>query len=90
MNSCPANVARLCLLVQRLLDAELLPDTDSAALLGAAEAVGRSLEAGDAATARTTPQAFIHQVNAFVEAGQLTPAQGKPLTDAARAILALL
>jgi hypothetical protein len=90
MNPCPANVARLSLLVQRTLDAEVLDDTDSAALLGAAEAVRRSLEEGDVPTAKTNRQAFIHQVNALVQTGQLTPAQGKTLTDAARALLARL
>jgi hypothetical protein len=46
------NIARLSLLVQRLVDAELLRDAEGAALLAEAEAARRSLQEGDAGVAR--------------------------------------
>jgi hypothetical protein len=35
-------------------------------------------------------QAFIQQVQALIETGTLTPAQGQPLIDAAQAIITAL
>lgn len=87
--SARADFDRLCLRVQRLVDADRLLPEAGGALLAKLDAALAALAAGDPATARTKLQDFINQVNAFVQTGRLTTAQGQPLTDAASDIIAL-
>jgi hypothetical protein len=88
MPICPAELNSLSLMVQRLLDAELLLDTEAAALLTQTRAACRSLEAGNAAAARR----HIAQVALFVErlvaTGALDRADGHTVIETARRILA--
>src|SRR5436853_7811936 len=79
MNSYPALFARLSLLVQRLLDAEVLLDADSAPLVGATEAARRSLEAGDAQAARRHVEQVARSTEALVRSEALAAADGRAL-----------
>ena len=87
MNRCPVDIARLSLLCQRILDAEVLTETDGTALLGAAEAAGRALEAGDAEAARRHVEEVARCTEAFVRAGALAPAEGGAVLETTRRLL---
>jgi hypothetical protein len=63
MLSYAADIARLSLMIERLLDAELLLAEEGAALLAEVEAASRLLEEGDAETA----QRHIHRVVLYTE-----------------------
>ena len=88
MPTCMANINGLSLVLQRLLDAELLLDTEATALLTETAAACRSLEEGDAAAARQ----HIEQVALFVEmlvaTEALDLAAGRTVIETARRFLA--
>lgn len=63
MLSCTADIARLSLMIERLLDAELLLAEEGAELLAEVEAASRLLEEGDAETA----QRYIHRFVLWTE-----------------------
>ena len=88
MPNCPAELSDLSLLVQRLLDAELLLDTDGAALLTETTTACRSLEAGDAAAARQHIEQVARFVERLVATGALERADGRAVLETARRILA--
>ena len=83
-----AEINSLSLMVQRLLDAELLLDTEGAALLTETRAACRSLEAGDAAAARQHIEQVARFVERLVATGALELAGGRAVIETARRILA--
>ena len=87
MNATAADLARLSLLIQRLLDAEVLSDADGAALMAANEAVRRSLAAGDAEAARRHVEEFARLTEALVRPDALGHSEGQALLEAAHRLL---
>jgi hypothetical protein len=83
-----AQLNRLALLIERLLDAELLPDAEGAALLAEIEAAHQSLEAGDTETARRHIKQIARFTEALVEASVLALTDGQAVIEMARRILA--
>ena len=82
-----ADFDRLCLRVQRLMDADrLLPDAGGA-LLAAAEAARRTVEAGDLGAARRHVAEFARLTEALVRSAGLGPSEGQALREAARRLL---
>jgi len=81
MNATAADLARLYLLVQRLLDAEVLSDADGAALRGAAEAARRSLEEGDAGAVRRHVEEVAHFTETLVRTAAIKPADGRAVLE---------
>jgi len=77
-----ADTTFLSLLVQRLLDSEVLSETEGATLREEADAAGRCLLEGDNPAARR----HVEQVAIFTEA--IVPGDGRAVIDAARRILA--
>jgi hypothetical protein len=71
MNACSGQVARLSLLIQRILDAEVLPDRAGRALMGATEAARQSLEEGDTVAARRYVEQVARSTEALVRAGAI-------------------
>jgi hypothetical protein len=88
MPTCPAEINRLSLMVQRLLDAELLLDTEAAALLTETRAACRSVEEGDAAAARRHVEQVARFVERLVATGALERGDGRAVIETARRILA--
>ena len=70
-------------LLQPLIDNGALNLGQGNALLSKFDAIDRQLERGNIEAAAGLFQAFINQVQAFLNAGLLTLAQGQPLIDAA-------
>jgi len=60
------------------------------ALIAKLDGAIKQLEKGKTKTAVNELQAFINQVNAMINSGVLSPAEGQPLIDAANAIIAAL
>ena len=89
MNPCPADIARLSLLVQRLLDAEVLPDLDGAVLMRTTEAVRRSLEEGNADAVRRHVEQVARFTAALVCTGVIEVADGRAVLEATRRLLAV-
>lgn len=87
MNACSGHVARLSLLIQRILDAEVLPDADGMALMGAAEAARRSLEAGDTVAARRQVEHVARFTQALMRAGTLDARDGCAVMEATGRLL---
>lgn len=83
----PTDIARLSLLIARILDAEVLPEAEGASLRTETEAARRSLEAGDAEGASQ----HIEQVALFTEAlmhtDRLDPSDGRAVLETARRLL---
>jgi hypothetical protein len=81
------NVHHLSLLILRMMDAELLPDSEGSALLTQAEAARRSLEAGD----REAAQRQIEQIALFIEelmrTDQLAQEEGETVFQTVTGIL---
>jgi hypothetical protein len=86
MPTCPAEINRLSLMIQRLLDAELLLDAEGAALLTESRAACRCLEAGDAAGARRHVEQVALLVERLVATGALDRADGRAVIETARRI----
>ena len=82
-----AYLRRLSLLIQRLLDAELLQEEDSAALLARTEVARKSLEAGDAETARQNIEQVALFTEALVQSGSLSLTNGQAVLQVANALL---
>jgi hypothetical protein len=88
MPICPVELNSLSLMVQRLLDAELLLETEGAALLTQTRSACRSLEAGDPAAARQHVEQAARFVEWLVATGALDRADGHTVIETARRILA--
>lgn len=78
--------------VQALVDAGLLNGGQGNSLISKLEAAIKQLDKGNTTPAINQLQAFINEVNAFMNSTPpiLTPAEGQPLIDAANAIIAAL
>jgi len=87
MNLCPTDFARLSLLVQRLLDAEVLMDADGEALVAAAEAARRSLEAGDGKATCGYVEQVARLAEALLSADALAAVEGRSVLEAIRRLL---
>jgi hypothetical protein len=88
MPTCTAELNGLSLMVQRLLDAELLLETEGAALLTETRAACRSLEEGDAEAARQHVEQVERFVETLVATRALELAGGRAVLETARRILA--
>ena len=88
MPTCPAELNSLSLMVQRLLDAELLLDTEAAALLTETRTACRALEEGDAEAARQHVEQVARFVERLVATEALDLADGRAVIETARRILA--
>jgi DNA-binding GntR family transcriptional regulator len=86
--TCTTKIDNLSLMVQRLLDAELLPDTEGAALLAETRAACRALEAGDTAAARRHIEQVVRLVETLVASDALNRADGGAVMETAGQILA--
>ncbi|MCW3094390.1 MAG: hypothetical protein JWL77_8 [Chthonomonadaceae bacterium] len=88
MDQCSRDLTRLSLLIHRLLDADMLCDTEGAPLLTQTEAARHCLEEGDAEEARR----HIAQVALFTEAlireEALEWAEGRTILETAHRLLA--
>ncbi|MEZ0327782.1 MAG: hypothetical protein ACAH95_17950 [Fimbriimonas sp.] len=80
-------VARLEVLVQRLLDAELLMDAQCAAILDEASAARRLWEGGQFAEACRHVERVVLFTDALVRTGALVPADGRGVIETASVIL---
>jgi len=76
--------------IDDLVDAGAVPSGPAQALQATLEGADRQLDAGRVGAAIGQLQAFIAQVNALVQAGSLSAADGRRLIDAANATLASL
>ena len=83
-------IADLKLSVQALVDAGVSLPADGKSLLAKLDAAAAALGANDPQAAIDSLNAFINQVEAFVQTGKLTPAQGQSLIDAALMIISVL
>ena len=82
-----ADIPRLVLLIQRLLDAELLPDAEGAALLIESQAARQALEEGDTQAARQHVEQVARLTEALVQAGLLALADRRIVIETACRIL---
>ena len=87
MLSSASQLGRLTLLVERLLDADLLLDTEAEALLAQAESARLSLEAGDTDSGRRTVERIVVFTEALVRTDALGEAYGHAVIETARRIL---
>jgi hypothetical protein len=87
MPSEEATIARLEVLVQRLLDAELLVNGQGAALLDEASGARRLWESGHTAEARPSVERIVLFTEALIQTGALMPDDGRDVIQSARAIL---
>jgi hypothetical protein len=76
----------LALLIERLRDAELVPDAEAAALLAAVQVARHCLEAGDAKGARRHIEQVEIQAEALIRTQALAPADGRALLETVRRI----
>lgn len=81
------DVYRLTLLIQRMLDAEAICEAEGAALLNETEAACRSLEAGDAETARQHIEEVARFTEALIHSDRLDPADGRTVITTANGML---
>ncbi len=82
------NLDRLALLIERLLDAELLPDAEGARFLTEKEAACQALEEGNTETSQSHIEQIARFTEALVTTHVLDPADGHAIIEAARRILA--
>lgn len=78
----------LALLVERLLDAELLPDAEGARLLIEIERGRQALEEGESQTARRHIEQIARATETLVTTRALGLADGRAIIETARRILA--
>lgn len=78
---------RLALLLQRLLDAELLNDTDGEKLLSETDAARQSLEAGDWEMARSHLEQVALFTDMLTKTGALALADGHAVIQTANDLL---
>ena len=88
MHTFPADFHRLTLLIQRILDAESLCDTEGASLLGETEAARRCLEAGDVEAAWRHVEQVAVSMEALVQTEALALRDGRAVMETARRLLA--
>jgi hypothetical protein len=77
----------LALRIERLRDAELLPDAEAATLLTAVQTARHCLVAGDAPAARRHVARVVRRAEALIRTQLLAPADGWALIETARRIL---
>jgi hypothetical protein len=87
MDSRSEELARLWLLVQRLLDAEILPDAQGERLMSAVVAAYRSEQEGDSSQARRHVDEVALLTEALVRTGALEPKDSRAVIAAANGIL---
>lgn len=76
--------------IQDLQDAGVINGGNANALITKLEGALAKIDAGQPGPAVNKLEAFVSQVQAFVNTGKLTAAQGQPLIDGANAIIAAL
>src|SRR5262245_25255460 len=77
MDNPGTDMARLSLLIQRILDTESLCDTEGAALLTEAEAAGRSLEEGEIEATRQHVEQLVLFTEALISTDLLALSNGR-------------
>lgn len=82
-----AEITRLSLLIERLLDAERLPDREGAILLRKMDAARQSLEAGELEMARSHLEQIALFTDTLTQTGTLARADGRAILQAANDIL---
>ena len=87
MGSHTVDAARLMLLVDRLLDAELLPAEEGAAMQQQADTARRSLAMGDEGAARIQYEQFTRFTEALISRDALDAADGRAIVETARRIV---
>ena len=87
MSSYAAQLNRLALLVERLLDAELLLDTEGARLLTHTQAARHSLETGETPVARRHLQQVARDTQALVRTHALAAGDAQALIHLVDAIV---
>jgi hypothetical protein len=87
MNTDSTDFARLTLLVQRLLDAEVLSDGEGAALLTEIELARQGLEEDKGEAARAHLEKLARLTEALLAMAALAPADGRAVLHAANRIL---
>jgi hypothetical protein len=83
-----ADFHRLTLLIQRILDADALYDTEGTALLTETQAACRSLEEGDLEAARQHVAQVVHFTEALIGTDALALSEGSAVIETAHRILA--
>jgi hypothetical protein len=90
MSSRAAEISRLKLMIERLVDAELLSEEDAAELLAENDAASRSLAEADLEAVRDHIAQVARITQALVDAGALSVEHGgQQIESAARALAAL-
>ena len=87
MDTSTADFQRLALLIQRILDAETLYDTEGAALLAETDAACQSLEAGDTEAARRYIARIALFMEALLQTDRLALTDGQAILQVANGIL---
>ena len=87
MDSRTEELARLWLFVQRLLDAEILPDAQGERLMSAVVAACRSQQEGDYSKTRRHVEEVALLTEALVRTDALEPKAGRAVIAAANGIL---
>lgn len=82
-----ADIARLILLIQRILDAEVLAETDCAELVLTIEAIRQAVVTADTVMARRHIAQIAHCTEALVRSGALAPSDGQAVIETARRLL---
>jgi hypothetical protein len=87
MLSRAAECARLSLIVERWLDADLLLAEEGGTLLAALRAAGRALEEGDEAAVGSHLARLVRTLEALTQSRTLATAEGRAALDTARQML---
>ena len=90
MSSELADLKRLTLMIERLVDAELLSDADGAVLLAEADAARCSLSKADVDAVRKHLAQVAQITEALIQGGSLSARDGHPQIEAAADLLASL
>jgi hypothetical protein len=88
METLRTDFARLTLLIQRLLDADVLSETETAPLLSETEAVRYALEAGDWEAARKHLEQIALLTEALIQTDALALVDGRAVIETVRQYLA--
>jgi hypothetical protein len=87
MGSRADGLARLALMVDRLMDAEVVPDEEGAALRTEADTARRCLETGDEDAVRRHVDQITRFAEALVTSSRLDAADGLALVETARRLV---
>ena len=87
MDTYGADLARLSLLIQRILDADALCDAEAASLLSETEAARQSLEVGDTEAAHQHVAQVALFTETLVQTHLLDLADGRAVLETARHLL---